>query len=263
MRQCPKDKFLKGLKQDEALLQSFADKQQKEIDRLTAELAEARKKPEQGEFTKDHWSWFKGFQRKDYWMRRFTECLEEIDRLTTENKELKVELEWWGNLTRDNKIGTKDVPSLHDYIVQLQSEINRLITGKRDLFADDARVWKEEIDRLTAELEEYRQANIKCAQAIFGLEDTIDRLTGEIEEFKKDHHKHDVFTEWANSYLDSGRWAGYDIEVAIKTVILEKDAELKAKDEIIAKINNHPLGKNILIKVLRGVKDGEETNRPG
>ena len=55
-----------------------------EIDRLTAELAVARKKPEPGEFTKGQWEWLKGFQRHDYWMPRFTECLEEIDHLTAE-----------------------------------------------------------------------------------------------------------------------------------------------------------------------------------
>ena len=49
--------------------------------------------------------------------------LAEIDRLTAENKELNTEREWWENLTRKGNIGTKDVPSLHDYIVKLQAEL--------------------------------------------------------------------------------------------------------------------------------------------
>ncbi|MCJ7828455.1 MAG: hypothetical protein MUP81_01785 [Dehalococcoidia bacterium] len=47
----------------------------------------------------------------------------------------------------------------------------------------------EEIARLTAEFEKYRQANVKCAQAIFGLEDTIDRLTAENTTIKEDYDK--------------------------------------------------------------------------
>jgi hypothetical protein len=35
-----------------------------------------------------------------------------------------------------------------------------------------------------------------------------------------------VFQEWAQQYLDSGRWAGHDRADAIKTELLERDREL-------------------------------------
>ncbi len=51
-----------------------------------------------------------------------TELAEEIDRLTRENNEFRTEIEWWGQLTRSNDIGTKDVPDLRTYILNLQAE---------------------------------------------------------------------------------------------------------------------------------------------
>lgn len=36
------------------------------------------------------------------------------------------------------------------------------------------------------------------------------------------------FREWAQEYLDGGRWAGFDYFTAIRTELLERDAEVKA-----------------------------------
>lgn len=36
------------------------------------------------------------------------------------------------------------------------------------------------------------------------------------------------FREWAQQYLDGGRWAGFDYFTAIKTELLERDEEVKA-----------------------------------
>lgn len=45
----------------------------------------------------------------------------------------------------------------------------------------------------------------------------------ELEQFKIDG---DPFRDWAQSYLDGGRWAGHQLDDAIKAELLERDAEV-------------------------------------
>jgi hypothetical protein len=52
--------------------------------------------------------------------------------------------------------------------------------------------------------------------------------------------KDDRFQEWAQSYLDSGRWAGHDRADAIKQVLLARDEEVKRLRAALEQIANWP-----------------------
>jgi len=97
------------------------------------------------EFTKEHWKWFKGFQREDYWMPRFIECLKEIDRLTAENKDKNEEIEQLNNEMLQADTATQRL--IHKTI-ELQ---NRVEPTKLQTDYTFERM-QNEIDSLTAEL---------------------------------------------------------------------------------------------------------------
>ena len=131
-------------------------------------MAEARKKPGPTEFTKEHWKWFKGFQREDYWMPRFIECLKEIDRLTAELARLKGELtceECEENL-EDPETGVTAIciGCWSAMVTKLRAEIDSLTAENKDK--------NEEIEKLASHLlaiDNYCRVNdIDIEQALKG-----------------------------------------------------------------------------------------------
>jgi hypothetical protein len=56
----------------------------------------------------------------------------------------------------------------------------------------------------------------------------IQALRQEVEIARELIRKDAAFQEWAQSYLYAGRWAGHDRSDAIKTELLERDAEVGA-----------------------------------
>lgn len=46
------------------------------------------------------------------------------------------------------------------------------------------------------------------------------------------------FRDWAQQYLDGGRWAGYDYFTAIKTELLERDAQVDAIENRLKHISS-------------------------
>lgn len=49
----------------------------------------------------------------------------------------------------------------------------------------------------------------------------------ELAIWRDNHNRDDAFQEWAQTYLDSGRWAGHDRADAVKQELLERDDQLK------------------------------------
>ena len=81
--------------------------------------------------------------------------------------------------------GKKVAPigELLDKVKELQAERDHyedLVGEVREEFAEYKRSFRTDAD-LQAENKNILDANVKCAQGIFGLEDTIDRLTAELD----------------------------------------------------------------------------------
>lgn len=55
------------------------------------------------------------------------------------------------------------------------------------------------------------------------IADRLRSIAGDLE-----WHEHQIrpFCHWAQEYLDAGRWAGFTYYDAIKTELLERDAEI-------------------------------------
>ena len=92
------------------------EKMQNEIDRLAAELAEAQKKPEPGEFnTTNERSRLAGKKRSELTGAevRLLEACKEIDRLTAENEKLKNYGDWHSKTLQTTKEAKRNIEILY------------------------------------------------------------------------------------------------------------------------------------------------------
>jgi uncharacterized small protein (DUF1192 family) len=146
------------------------------IEELRAELAEARKKTEPGEFTKEYWKWIDSVVPNAGWKDRVIKCLKEIDRLTAENKQLKDDMEIGCNHTIDSAVDEDGccISCGEDlnYIAGQQAEIDRLTAENNHQ--------KEALSWL---LGEYDYLSVKMTQ----INNIVQPLWSELRERRNDY----------------------------------------------------------------------------
>ena len=131
--------------------------------------------------------------------------------------------------------GKKVAPigELLDKVKELQAERDHyedLVGEVREEFAEYKRSFRTDAD-LQAENKNILDANVKCAQGIFGLEDTIDRLTAENKDYEKACNDKDAYMNQQS------------------TIIAQLRTGLKAKDEALRAIMDRE------IKTHRGINE--------
>jgi len=84
------------------------------------------------------------------------------------------------------------------------------------------------------------------------------RLAAELDCAKRKLHETDIFNEWAQHYLDSGKWAGHRYDDAVKQELLARDAEVAALAAECAALRMH--AQALLELCLHG---GPEQTTPG
>lgn len=84
-----------------------------------------------------------------------------------------------------------------------------------------------EIALLKRELTQERKHTNDYIKALHRAERERDRAQQELNQHREVRAQYAPFEEWAQSYLDAGRWAGHMRADAIKTELLERDAEIE------------------------------------
>lgn len=86
--------------------------------------------------------------------------------------------------------------------------------------AQEQRAWQFERDRM---VEWRQQTEAELAEA----RRSVETLQAEVEAARELIRRDAAFQEWAQGYLDSGRWAGHDRSDAIKAELLERDQQVE------------------------------------